>query len=73
MVTYTLIDGACTAPSSPRAARTSAFTSAARSSTLGDHPIADELRSLGLPKRALMTMWMERMHGRFETPERVGA
>jgi hypothetical protein len=34
--------------------------------TLGTHPIADALRSLGLPKRALMTMWMERMHGRFE-------
>jgi hypothetical protein len=34
--------------------------------TLGTHPIAAELRSLGLPRRALMTMWMERMHGRFE-------
>ena len=34
--------------------------------TLGAHPIADELRSLGLPKRALMTMWMERMHGSFD-------
>ena len=34
--------------------------------SIGSGPIADELRSLGLPKRALMTSWMERMHGRFE-------
>lgn len=38
---------------------------------LGDHPIADELRELGLPKRALMSMWLGRMHGTFDGPERV--
>jgi len=38
---------------------------------LGSHPIADELRGLGLPKRALMTTWTERMHGRFEAPEKL--
>lgn len=38
---------------------------------LGDHPIADELRGLGLPKRPLMSVWMERMHARFEAPEKV--
>jgi hypothetical protein len=37
---------------------------------LGDHPIAEELRSLGLPKRALMTTWMGKMHGRFEGAEK---
>ena len=37
---------------------------------LGAHPIADELRSLGLPKPALMSMWMGNMRGRFEAPER---
>ncbi len=37
---------------------------------LGAHPIADELRSLGLPKPALMTTWMGKMWGRFEAPER---
>jgi len=36
---------------------------------LGAHPIADELRSLGLPKAALMSMWMGKMRGRFEAPE----
>lgn len=35
---------------------------------LGDHAIANELRSLGLPKAALMSVWMEHMHGRFEAP-----
>src|SRR5262249_27123941 len=38
---------------------------------LGDHPVADELRALGLPRRALMSVWMEHSHGRFEAPERV--
>lgn len=33
---------------------------------LGAHPIADELRSLGLPKPALMSMWMGKMKARFE-------
>jgi hypothetical protein len=38
---------------------------------LGDHAIADELRALGLPKRALMTTWMERMRASFEAPEKL--
>jgi hypothetical protein len=38
---------------------------------LGSGPIADELRSLGLPRRALMTTWMERMHGRFDLAEKL--
>ncbi len=38
---------------------------------LGRHPMADELRSLGLPKRALMSTSMEHMHARFEAPERL--
>jgi hypothetical protein len=33
---------------------------------LGAHPIADQLRSLGLPKPALMSVWMGKMRGRFE-------
>jgi hypothetical protein len=38
---------------------------------LGTGRIADELRSLGLPKRALMTTWMEQMRARFEPPEKL--
>jgi len=39
--------------------------------TLGRHPVADELRSLGLPKRPLMTMWMANMHGVFSAAEPI--
>ncbi len=38
---------------------------------LGSHPIADELRGLGLPRRALMSTWVEQMHARFEAPQRL--
>lgn len=38
---------------------------------LGDHPIADELRGLGLPRRPLMTTWMEHMRARFDPPEKL--
>ena len=38
---------------------------------LGDHPYADQLRGLGLPKRPLVCTWMENMHGRFEAPEKL--
>lgn len=38
---------------------------------LGRGPVADELRALGLPRRALMTTWMERMYGRFDAPEKL--
>jgi hypothetical protein len=36
--------------------------------TLGAHPIAQELASLGLPKRALMSTSMERMVASFDAP-----
>ena len=38
---------------------------------LGDHPLADELRGLGLPAPALMSTWTEHMSGVFEDPERL--
>ena len=41
--------------------------------TLGAHPIADELRSLGLPKRALMSGSINKMRARFEAPQVVKA
>lgn len=39
---------------------------------LGDHPIADELRSLGLPKRPLFSTYIARMRGRFDAPKMEG-
>ena len=35
---------------------------------LGDHPIANELRTLGFPRSALMTVWMGHQRGRFDAP-----
>lgn len=37
---------------------------------LGAHPLADELRSLGLPRRPLFTMYVSKMTGRFYAAER---
>ena len=38
---------------------------------LGPHPIADELRQLGLPAPAMMSTWNEHMHGSFDAPQAV--
>ena len=38
---------------------------------LGDHPIADALRSLGLPKPPLLATWVPHMRGTFGTPEKL--
>ena len=40
---------------------------------LGDHPMADELRSLGLPKRALFTSSATQMRASFGAAEIVTA
>jgi hypothetical protein len=65
MVGYTAIEGV---------AHTNEFTSGAEGFgvklggaelTLGEGVIAEQLRSLGLPKRAIMTTWMEKMYASF--------
>jgi hypothetical protein len=38
---------------------------------LGSHALANELRLLGLPRRALFTTFTEHMHARFEGPEKL--
>ncbi len=71
MITYSLIDGA---------AHRTAFTQGGSGSQvlldgegvtleLGDHPIAKELATLGLPAPAQMSTWTEHMQGTFENPE----
>jgi hypothetical protein len=66
MTTYSFIDGVPHRTEFSSGGEGVGFHLGGAELTLGAHPIADELRTLGLPKRALMTMWMERMHGRFE-------
>ena len=39
--------------------------------TLGAHPIADELRTLGLPKPPLMSTWIGKMRATFDVPEQL--
>jgi hypothetical protein len=38
---------------------------------LGEHPIAAELRGLRIPRRALLSTWVERMRARFDAPQIV--
>jgi hypothetical protein len=38
---------------------------------LGTGQIADELRSLGMPRRAMMSVWMEHMEASFGAPEKL--
>jgi hypothetical protein len=69
MTTYSFIDGVPHRTAFSSGGDGVGFHLGGATLNLGTHPIADELRSLGLPKRALMTMWMERMHGRFEAAQ----
>jgi hypothetical protein len=38
---------------------------------LGDHPIADELRSLGLPRRALVSSWVGHLSAEFGAAQKL--
>lgn len=71
MVTYSYIDGAVHATRFSSGGEGVGFHLGGAELELGSHSISEELRGLGLPKRALMTMWMEKMRGRFEAAERV--
>lgn len=71
MVTYSYIDGVVHATKFASGGDGVGFHLGGAALELGNHPISQELRRLGLPKRALMTMWMERMRGRFEAAQRI--
>ncbi|HVP29200.1 MAG TPA: acetoacetate decarboxylase family protein [Myxococcota bacterium] len=71
MQTYTMRDGALHVTPFVSGATGFGVRLGGASLALGDHPIADELRALRLPKRPLMTTWMEHMHGRFEAPRKL--
>ena len=68
MVTYTYIDGVLHRTPFVSGATGVGIHLGGAELVLGDHPLADELRSLGLPKGAMMSVWMEHSHGRFEAP-----
>ncbi len=66
MQTYSMIDGALYRTAFRSGANEVGMKRGAATLALGDHPVADELRSLGLPKPALFSVWMGHMRGRFE-------
>jgi|JRYF01.1.fsa_nt_gb hypothetical protein len=74
MTTYTYLEGPARLP----------FTTGGHGTTvtmggdgvelsLGDHPLADELRQLGLPATPMMCTWMEHMYGTFGVPQPLEA
>ena len=71
MVTYSWIDGRLHRTRFVSGAEGVGIRLGGAVLTLGDHPLADELRGLGLPARPLMTVWMEHSHARFAAPEPV--
>ncbi|HWP64806.1 MAG TPA: acetoacetate decarboxylase family protein [Candidatus Limnocylindria bacterium] len=68
MVTYSYVGGTLHRTTFTAGASEVGFALGGAELVLGDHPIADDLRTLGLPKAALMTVWMGRQHGRFDAP-----
>ncbi len=71
MTTYSHIDGI--AHKTRFVSRASGVSIALGSGKLelGDHPAADQLRTLGLPKKPLIGVWMEHMHATFDRPEEL--
>lgn len=68
MTTYSYIDGLLHRTTFLSAATGVGIHLGGAELVLGDHPIAGDLRALGLPKRAMMSVWMDAMRGRFEAP-----
>ena len=68
MTTYSYIEGVAHRTSFISRSGGVGFAFSGAELELGEHPIADELRTLGLPKRALFTSWMEKMHATFGVP-----
>ena len=68
MRTYSYVGGRLHATTFTSGATEVGFALGGATLELGDHRIADELRTLGLPRRALMTVWMGHQHAQFDAP-----
>jgi hypothetical protein len=68
MKTYSYVGGALHETTFVSGATEVGFGLGGTELVLGDHPIAGDLRRLGLPRSALITVWMGHQHGRFEAP-----
>lgn len=69
--TYTLIEGVAHRTRFTQGGSGVGFALGGARIELGTHGIADALGALGLPKRAVFTVWTEHMRGRFEAPEKL--
>lgn len=70
-VSYTMLDGVLRRVPSDMSAEDLGARPGGATLELGPHPMAGELRSLGLPKNALFTTYMGKMSGRFFGATRV--
>jgi hypothetical protein len=68
-ISYALRDGVLYRTPSTMSGQGVAFRLGGARLELGGHPIADELRSLGLPKKPLFSTAISRMRGSFGAPE----
>lgn len=72
MLGYTYIEGVPhSVNSTQRASQMGAGSGKEVEIRLGDHPIAEDLRALGLPKKPLMTTWVGKMVMRFGAPTKL--
>ena len=72
-IAYSLLDGVVSRIPSDMSAEDLGVRMGGATLGLGPHAMADELRSLGLPKKALFTTYMGKMSGRFYAAERSPA
>jgi len=71
MTTYSYIEGAPHKTCFTQSGEGVGFKLGGGRIELGEHPIALQLCELGLPKRPLMTVWIEKMQGRFSAAEKL--
>jgi hypothetical protein len=71
MATYTYLDGPTVVGFTTGGATAMSPGPDGVELVLGPHPLAAQLRDLGLPAPAMMSTWMEHMHGSFGSPRKV--
>lgn len=72
-ISYSMLDGVLHRIPSDMSAEEMGARRGGATLELGAHPMADELRSLGLPKTPLFSTYMGKMSGRFYGARRIGA
>ena len=71
MKTWSYVDGAPHVTRAQQGAEGFGMRFGGAELTLGSGPVADQLRSLGLPRKPLMCTWMERFHATFGPAEKL--